>query len=501
MTKQSKFINSLVTIWLYQKRNNVKNQLFRAPLQSLEAIVLASTGAQRLPDNGVTGLAPQFHLLHNIQHGCRKVLLVVVLLAGCAAGPAQSPVAETDPPLNLGRVQSLEQDSVTVRLSIPADDEAVRFFGVKLADYDIQPIWIRIENESDVDYWLLPIAIDPDYYSADEVAIVTGEDLPKHARDANRKKIRNNALPFFSKSGGVIEGYVYATYARGGRLVDVRMKGKQRSIRLRFAVLLPTEGFDYEYSGLRKMYAQLQDLPDLTIPQLRERLLALPCCATTADGSGEGDPLNIVLVGSGEEVIAALSSSGWNYTEAITVDSIRRMVGAAIAEKSLPTAPVSSLYAFGRPQDIALQRGRSTISQRNHMRLWLAPFRCVGEAVWVGQVSRDIGVKMTVKSPTLTTHIIDPVVDESREYLLDSLLHQDAVAQFAFVRGVGEASRDKPRLNLTDDPYFTDGLRLVIWLSETPVPLDQAVDLNWNDSDDPIRRGKEKSMVPDLLEP
>jgi hypothetical protein len=123
------------------------------------------------------------------------------------------------------------------------------------------------------------------------------------------------------------------------------------------------------------------------------------------------------------------------------------------------------------------------------MRLWLAPFRSEGKAVWVGQVSRDIGVKVTSKSPTLTTHIIDPVVDESREYLLDSLLHRDAVARFAFVRGVGEASPDNPRLNLTDDPYFTDGLRLVVWLSKTPVPMEQTMDLDWNDSADPVSRG------------
>ena len=454
--------------------------------------MVTSKGAQQLAVNR----NPDFARLRNRRPGFLVLLLLAVLLAGCAAGPTQPPADETGPPLNLGRVQSFEQDGVTVQVSIPTDNEAVRFFGVKLAEYGIQPIWIRIENASDVDYWLLPNAIDPDYYSADEVAIVTGEDLPKDRRADNRENFRAKALPFYSKGRNTIEGYVYATHARGGRFVDVRMKGKFHSIRLRFAVLLPTEGFDYEFSELRQRYAKLQELPDLTVPQLRERVLELPCCTTTVDGSGEGDPLNVVLVGSGKEVVAALSSSGWTFTESITVDSIRRMVGAAIAEKSFPTAPVSALYAFGRKQDIALQRGRSKISQRNHMRLWLAPYRCEGRAVWVGQVSRDIGVKMTTKSPTLTTHIIDPVVDESREYLLDSLMHRDAVGRFAFVRGVVAASQDKPRLNLTDDPYFTDGLRLVVWLSRIPVPPEQAVDLDWNDSADPVREGSGKSMLP-----
>ncbi len=434
-----------------------------------------------------------------------ELVLGALLLAGCASAPTHAPTGATTgkepPPLDLGRVQSLEQNGVTVRLAIPNDEEVSRHFGSELADDNIQPIWMQIENNSDVDYWLLPVAIDRDYYSADEAALATGNDLPKDQREQNRARFRAEALPFFSHAHSTHEGYVYASHMRGGRFVDVRLVGHKKAIRMRFAVLLPTEGFDYEYSALRQLYAQVKDLPDLSIAEFRERVRDLPCCTTTEDGSGTGDPLNVVLVGSGEDAVAALSASGWTFTEAITADSISRMVGAAIASKSFLTAPVSSLYAFGRKQDIAMQRGRSTISQRNHMRLWLAPFRCEGEPVWVGQVSRDIGVKMTPRSPTLTTHVIDPVVDESREYLFQSLLHRDAVAKFAFVRGVGPASEQDPRHNLTDDPYFTDGMRLVVWLSSTPVPPHMAEDLGWNDSADPTREGKgEEAMVPALVD-
>ena len=432
-----------------------------------------------------------------------EVLLVAGLLACPVAGGSEARESTASIPLQLGRVQTQVQDGVTVQVAIPTADEVQRHFGVELAALGIQPVWLRIENASDVDYWLLPIAIDPDYYSADEAALVAGAKLGKQERSAAAGMFRANALPFFLKAGGVNEGYVYATHLRGGRFVDVRLSGHLRAIRLRFAVLLPTEGFDYERSALRQLYAQVHEFPDLTPPQLRQYLREeLVCCATNADGSGEGDPLNVVLVGSGEDTIAALVASGWGFTEAITADSVRRMVGAAIAEQSFLTAPVSSLYAFGRKQDIALQRGRSTISQRNHMRLWLAPFRCEGQPVWVGQVSRDIGVKMTRRSPTLTTHVIDPVVDESREYLFHSLLHRDAVERFAFVKGVGEASLEKPRFNLTGDPYITDGFRLVVWLSSAPVPPHRAEDLGWNESADPVREGRgEHSRVPPLREP
>jgi hypothetical protein len=448
-----------------------------------------------------SAIAPEHRRLRDGWQFSWLLLLLSVLLAGCATGTAYQPEAEKNLPMKLGRVQRLQQDGVTVQVSIPTDGDASRYFGVPLSEYGIQPIRMHIENASDVDFWLMPIAVDPDYYSADEAARVTGAKLPEESLAANTRLFRANALPFFLEAHSTHEGYIYASYKRGGRFVDVRLSGHQQTVRMRFAVLLPTESFDYEYSELRERYAHVKELPDLTVPQLRERLRALPCCTTTAAGTGEGDPLNIVLVGTGEDMIAALTASGWDFTESITIDSIERMIGAAIAEKSFLTAPVSSLYAFGRKQDVALQRGRSTISQRNHMRLWLAPFRCEGEPVWIGQVSRDIGVKLTTKSPTLTTHVIDPVVDESREYLFHSLLHRDAVSQFGFVKGIGAASEEQPHHNLTDDPYFTDGMRLVVWLSRVPVPPHMAQDLGWNESADPVREGTgQPHMVPALLD-
>lgn len=421
------------------------------------------------------------------------VFVVVLFLAGCATHSSVQPVADKNLPMDLGRIQALEEKGVTVQVAVPTDDQVSRFFGVDMAGHDIQPIWVHIDNQSEVNYWLLPIAVDADYYSPDEAALLTGESIPAEQRNANRQRFRANAMPFFIPAHSTHEGYIYGSYKRGGRFIDVRLSGHLKFIRMRFAVLLPTEGFDYEKSELRQRYAKVDELPDLQLPACRERLRAMVCCTTTSDGEGKGDPLNIALVGSGEDVVAALTASGWNFTEAITIDSIRRMIGAAIAEGAFLTAPVSSLYTYGRSQDLALQRGRSTINQRNHMRLWLAPFRCEGEPVWVGQVSRDIGVKVTSKSPTLTTHIIDPDVDEAREYLLHSLLHRDAVSQFAFVRGVGEATLDQPRFNLTDDPYFTDGMRMVLWVSRKPVPPHMSQDLGWNESADPVREGRENS--------
>ena len=37
--------------------------------------------------------------------------------------------------------------------------------------------------------------------------------------------------------------------------------------------------------------------------------------------------------------------------------------------------------------------------------------------------------------------------------------------------GVGPAPYDRPRGNLTGDPYFTDGQRVVMWISGEPTSI------------------------------
>ena len=90
-----------------------------------------------------------------------------------------------------------------------------------------------------------------------------------------------------------------------------------------------------------------------------------------------------------------------------------------------------------------------------------------GKPVWIGQISRDIGVRFTPKTWNLTTHQIDPNVDEARDYVLDDLLASRRVARLGFVPGVQPALVTAPRRNLTGDPYFTDGMRAFAILSRT----------------------------------
>lgn len=403
---------------------------------------------------------------------------------------------------------------MTVQVSILTDEQAEQHFDVDLGRREIQALWIRVSNGSRRRLWLIRNVLDPDFYSAEEVAALAQTEVGYADRERLRQYLRDESIRVQLAPRTVTEGFIFLPRARGGRYVDLRLQAdayaetrdsaaatpgadaasvsRKRELRFGFAIPLPDGDFDYERLDPNGIYAA-DAMPDLSVDELRAALEGLQCCATDAEGKGGADPLNIVLVGDSHDMMNSLSRSGWSFTHRITAASVRHVIGAAIGGTPYPVAPVSDLYAFGRKQDIALQRARRSIAQRNHMRLWLAPFRAEGRWVWVGQVSRDIGIKLTTASPTLTTHVIDPEVDATREYLLHSLMAHGFVDRFGFVKGGPAVSRTEPRYNLTGDPYFSDGMRLVVFLSPEPVRADRVRSLLWEESAAPIAEGQSEA--------
>jgi len=416
-------------------------------------------------------------------------LCLLLLTAACTTTFSPQPV---DIQAGPGEVHTRTENGVTVSTTILSDEQAARVYGVELADVGLQPIWLRIENRSDHAHWLLVSALDPNYFPPDEAAVLFHSGLDGDEERAVTQHFRELAIPLKSAAGTVNEGFVLAPRHEGGRYVMVKLASNQNILDFGFAVTLPDGDFDFERLDPARIYGD-RELPNLGLDELRVELLALPCCVKDASGERNGDPLNLAVIGDVGDVLAAMSRAGWSFTHRIDFGTVQRMIGAAVSGQAYAVAPVSPLYFLGRPQDMALQRARNTIVQRNHLRLWLAPYRFEGRSVWVGQISRDIGVKATTRSPTLTTHVIDPNVDEAREHLLQSLMVAGSIERFAFVRGMEPVAQSEPRQNLTGDPYFTDGLRFVVMLSENgTTPPGDVQFLEWQSSADPIRAAQDK---------
>ena len=194
-------------------------------------------------------------------------------------------------------------------------------------------------------------------------------------------------------------------------------------------------------------------------------LADIPGVTQTADGH-PGDPLNIALVGSEEEIVRAMHAAGWFPADPITLRTSVRIVVDSVIKRPDDEAPVSDLFLFGRKQDLAFEQpvGDSP-RQRHHVRFWKTTKQEIGEPVWIGSATFDIRVGVSYTTGEVTHHI-GPDVDAERDRI-SSELRQAGWADEAYV--VNGFHPTLSGRNGGGDPWRTDG-RLTVVVLRPPNP-------------------------------
>jgi hypothetical protein len=390
------------------------------------------------------------------------------------------------------RAVVLRDDELTVCAAVLDHQESERFFGVPLARRGIQPVWLQINNYGRNAFRLRLASIDPAYFPPLEAALINHYRIARRllafgllacwffpllvllpfkllgARAANSRMdafFQEYGISFgLIRPGTELSGFVFTSLDEGSKQFSVGLLGDAGAKQFAFSIPVPGLRVDH---GNKELEALAGIVPvECGEVELKERLAGMPASTTNRKGTKGGDPLNLVAIGDFATILNGFGAR-WDETETITLKSCGRTFTAFLRGTRYRYSPVSPLYVAGRSQDFALQKARQTINQRLHLRLWITNLRFQGQPVWIGQVSRDIGVRFTPKTWNLTTHRIDPDVDDARDYVLDDVMESGRVTRVGYVAGVGAADRTTPRHNLTGDPYFTDGLRAVAIFSET----------------------------------
>jgi hypothetical protein len=399
-------------------------------------------------------------------------IVAAAALSGCVSG---APPAELKGSY-LERAVTRAKEAVVVTASVLDQHGSNAFFGARLDLVGIQPVWLKIQNLSAYTYIVFLRSVDPDYFSPYEAArrasILFDADLQTLYRTLRDAEIKRVIPP-----GQTIKGVVYAHLDEGLKVFRLDLVGNQRLLSFDLALEVPGLTTDYAEFQSGSMYPG--EFEDLELEALRYWLESLPCCTSSKDGV-PGDPINIAFVGSLDDVSAALVGQGWDVTAKLTPASLEKMIEAFVFNSRYRYAPVSQLFLFQRAQDMAFQKSRAAIDERNHIRLWLAPVSYDGTPVWVGHISRDAGIKFSGRFWPPSTHVIDPAVDEARFYLEQDLIYSNKVRGFGVVEGVGVATVDAPRRNAEQDPYFTDGLRAVFFIDDRFVPVEKLEILDWS---------------------
>jgi hypothetical protein len=409
---------------------------------------------------------------------CKFCILPLAALAFIIQGCATTKPLPADPLAYKNRTKSSVKGNVAVTVSVPTIAEAQAIYGVELAKKHIQPVWVEVKNDSTAHYWFLPSGLDPSYFSPSEAAFA----FHTNSDDANRKldeKFQKLQFQNPARPGSTEAGFVLVNLDEGFKAVDIDLISRDDVKSFSFIIADPDFKADFKMVDFNTLYAAEEIINVEDEEELRRLLEDLPCCTTNAKGDEYGDPLNLVMIGDTNDIVPALVRRGWHATEVIWSEALKRTIKSFLQGERYRYSPISPLYVYGRKQDIGWQKARGTINERNHMRFWLSPIRFRGQKVFVGQISRDIGVKFTLKSPTISTHVIDPDVDEARRYFAEDLSYSQALARHGYVKGVGVVTRDAPRMNLVGDPFYTDGLRVVLFLEPRPYTLADIEMLKW----------------------
>ena len=382
------------------------------------------------------------------------------------------------------RITSQEKDGIKVSAAVPSAKESQEIFGNPLYKQGIQPVWLEISNNRERRVSFLPVGLDPQYFTPLEVANneLKDKDKADPASLVDEFFLNQGIGALEVKPGQTRSGFVFSKLDEGTKAFNVDVVGGAGESGVTdfetFTFFIPVPGLNIDHYNVdwENIYAD-DEWVDLDKDQLIEIVEQVTCCVTDKKGEGSGDPLNLVVIGHPDDIYTAFIRAEWDETETVTKASTMKTIGSFLSGGEYRYSPVSGLYVFGRPQDIAFQKARENIHERNHLRLWMSRARFEGVPVFMGQISRDIGVRFTAK--TITTHKIDPNVDETREGLLENLAYSQSLEKFAYVGGVGEVSMDQPKGNLTGDPWFTDGYRIVLWVTSEPVSIDDIDFIEW----------------------
>lgn len=194
--------------------------------------------------------------------------------------------------------------------------------------------------------------------------------------------------------------------------------------------------------------------------QVNNMLSLLPNRVLNGDGR-EGDMLNLVFLARESDLQRLFQGAGWLKADRPTMNIIWHLIWNRTHYKRLP---MSRLYMFGRPQDLAyvLPDPNAIVSRRHHVRLWKTDRTVNGVPLWVGAATHDIAIEV---EDFHIFHRIDPNVDEERDFIVANLAQTSELSMENYILPP-EAVRKAE--TATGQAYYSDGRMAYLQVDQTP---------------------------------
>lgn len=382
--------------------------------------------------------------------------LASLLLVACAGFDARTVDIESYKQRAVVQTQGL----VTISAAVPDAQETLELTGLDLYKQGIQPIWLEVKNGTDHPMRVAHWSIDKDYFSPIEVAYMNRSGLSSKGEADMQRWFYETRLLRFIPPRETRSGFVYTHKVKGtkGFNVDAYSSGED----FVFTFFIDVPGFTPDHTTVDfinlyddKIILRADPNDVLTLYRIIDKVTI--CCTLDSDDIREGEPFNLIFIGTPLAVRRAMLRAGWQET----------------AANAPVTARARAHFYRGRPPDATFHKYRPDGGERKELRLWLAPLRVGEDWGWMAQVSNDVLAAVTVvDSPAFH---IDPDIDAARSFTTQNFWYNQAVARVGFVRGAPATTAENPRQNFFGEDYYSDGLRTVLWLSEEPVAMDDTI--------------------------
>jgi hypothetical protein len=195
--------------------------------------------------------------------------------------------------------------------------------------------------------------------------------------------------------------------------------------------------------------------------QIKEVIQQLPWRVTTKKNV-DADILNIVFLGSGEQVESAFREAGWSNADPVSRRAWMKNLYALLNNSGYARQPMMTFLLNGKPQDMSWQKSLNSYGRRDHLRIWHWTSPGTSESIWVTSSTHDTGAALAVKHRGFVHHI-NPNIDDERSMVIRDLNFAGCVKSVSYV------SRPKmPRNthNAMGEAMRTDGSIAVVVLQD-----------------------------------
>ncbi len=161
----------------------------------------------------------------------------------------------------------------------------------------------------------------------------------------------------------------------------------------------------------------------------------------------------------------AMLTAKWYPANPLTLKSCLEIAEATVFERPYDMAPVSSLYLFGRKEDLAFEKPvGNDPRKRHHVRFWHSDEEIENDVLWYGSVTFDKGVGFSDTTGQITHHISSDI-DKERKLIFQDLEDSHFVKKVEVVKNFQKVRDGK---NGGGDVWRTDGRLFVGYLQYSP---------------------------------